>query len=277
MRTIRPWWRVPPVATLLLWSFVVAHVFGGGASTHLKFPETVPLPQTADIGTQFVYKQFHVRPATPKDLAGKSTHGIPASVVTVFDGVGSWDGPSSASPPVFVLNSSASIRSKVALFQIETGLGGGWIAVPKSWRVISADAGAQGSWGATLVAPGGPRDGWLLIGGSGPGTTEVFSAAEGYFPGAFQLENELFPGTLTHDSTLWPKPDSLARPDPCTALVSYRSGGLVVKSIRHFGRDGMTSFWVALTPTNAALQTFLLRAYRTEHPVLKCVKNVRDW
>jgi len=277
MRTIPQRLLVSALATLLLLSCVVADAFGATESTHWQFPETVPLPQTANIGTRFVYKYFHVLPATSNDLAGKSTHGIPAMVVTVLDGTGSWDGPSSVSPPAFVLNSSASVRSKVALFQVETGLGGGWIVVPKGWRVVSAVAGAQGSWGATFVAPDGPSHGWILIDGSGPGTTEVFSAAEGYFPGVYQLENEIIPGTLTRDSTLSPKPYAFVRPDPCTALVSYKSGGLAIVSVRQFGRDGITSFSVALPASEATLQAFLFDAYRKEHPVLKCVKNVKDW
>jgi hypothetical protein len=277
MRTIPQRLLVSALATLLLLSCVVADAFGATESTHWQFPETVPLPQTANIGTRFVYKYFHVLPATSNDLAGKSTHGIPAMVVTVLDGTGSLDGPSSVAPPAFVLNSSASVRSKVALFQVETGLGGGWITVPEGWRVVSAVAGAQGSWGATFVAPDGASHGWILIDGSGPGTTEVFSAAEGYFPGAYQLENEIIPGTLTRDSTLSPEPYAFVRPDPCTALVSYKSGGLAIISVRQFGRDGITSFSVALPASEATLQAFLFDAYRKEHPVLKCVKNVKDW
>ena len=270
------WWSVLVLAAWLLLPCAFADAFGAGEPARLKFPETVPLPQTAEIGTEFVHKQYHVLPATPKDLAGKPTRGISTMVVTVLDGEGSWDGPSSGSPPDFVVNGPTHLRAKLALFQVP-GLGGGWIAVPTGWRVISAGAGAQGSWEATFVASDGPSHGWLLIGGSGPGETEVFSAAEGYFPCAYQLENEIIPGTLTRDATLRPKPDSLTHPDPCTALVSYRSGGLAVKGVRQFGRDGMTSFWVALPATQAALQTFLLNAYRKGHPVSKCVKKVKDW
>jgi hypothetical protein len=273
------WRLVSILAMLLSLSGVAAGASGAGESAHWQFPKTVPLPQTASIGTQFVYKQFHVLPATSKDLAGKSTHGIPAKVVTVLDGTGSWDGPSAVPPPAYVVNGSVSMRNEVALFQVETGLGGGWIAVPRGWRVISAVAGAQGSWEATFIAPDGPSHGWLSVGGSGPGTTEVFSAAEGYFPGAYRLENEIIPGALTRDSVLSPEPDSLVHPDPCTALVSYKSDGLAVKSIRQFGRDtdGVTSFSIALPAAQETLQTFLFRVYRKEHPVLSCMKNVSDW
>lgn len=269
---------VTALVTLLVLSCVAADAAGTTQSMLWKFPEIVLLPQTADIGIRYVYKDFHVLPATSRDLAGRSTHGIPAMVVTVLDGTGGWDGPSSMPPPAFLLKSSATIRSKVALFQVEAGSGGGWIVVPRGWRVVSAGAGAQGSWGTTLVAPDGPSHGWILIGGSGPGATEVFSAAEGYFPGAYRLENEIIPGTLTHDSILSPEPHTLMHPDQCTALVSYKSGGLAVKSIKQFGGDdGITSFSVALPASEATLQSFLFHAYRKEHPVLKCVKDVKNW
>lgn len=279
MRTIPPRLLAPFLVTLTILSCVAS---GAAVASHArlwKFPDTVTLPQTADIGSShLVYKDFHVLPATSRDLAGRLTQGIPAMVVTVLDGVGGWDGPVPIPPPASLLHRSATIRSKIALFQIEVGLGGGWLVVPRGWRVLSADAGAQGSWGTTFVAPDGPSHGWILVGGSGPGLTEVFSAAEGYFPGAYQLENEIIPGALTHDSTLSPEPYTLEHPDPCTALVSYTSGGLAVQGVDQFGGDdGITGFLIALPANEATLQTFLLHAYRKEHPVFKCVKSVKNW
>lgn len=241
------------------------------------FSQPVQLPQTANIDARFVYKHFHVDPANDNDLGGMSTHDIPAWTITILDGTDSWDGPAKLPPPRFILNSSAEIHDQIALFQVESGLEGGWIAVPRGWRVLSAAAGAQGSWGVTFVAPNGPSSGWLLVGGSGPGMTEVFSGAEGYFPGAYQLENQIIPNTLSRDAPLSPKPDSLVHPNRCSAFVTYTSGGLVVKGIKQFGDDGILRFSIALPHTEAALQAFLFTAFRRTHVVSNCPQNIKDW
>lgn len=259
-------------------SLPMAHARVTSKSEPPAFPGTVQLPQTATIET-FAKRNadFRVASASTGDLAGASARGVPAWTITIRNGVGGWDGPAKLAPPEALLDSSRKLRDEIALFQVESGLGGGWIAVPRGWHVVSAVAGAQGSWGATFVAPGGPYDGWVTLGGSGPGTSEVFSAAEGYFPGAYHLENEVIPGTLTHDAVLAPAPSSLAHPDPCTVLISYKSGKLTVNGIKRVGVDGVTGFFIALPTREAHLQTLLFDAFRADHHVSHCPKDVRDW
>lgn len=248
------------------------------AALSAAFPDTVQLPQTSTIGA-FAGRHFHFRvaAATDRERGGVFTHGIPAWTVSIQNGVGGWDGPTRLPLPKSVLNGPGRLREKIALFQVESGMGGGWIAVPRGWRVVSAVAGAQGTWGITFAAPGGPGGGWIVVGGSGPGTSEVFSAADGYFQGVYQLENEIIPGTLSHDATLSPTPISLLHPNPCTAVISYKSGGLVVKGVEQFGIDGITGFSIALPPREANLRHFLFRAFRTGHHVSQCPRNIKDW
>lgn len=259
-------------------SLPVAYAQGTDGAGSSPFPDTVQLPQTATIGsfanTNF---QFHVAPATSKDLNRMSTRGISAWAITIKNGVDGWDGPTNLAPPRAVLNAPKELREKIALFQVESALGGGWVAVPSGWQVVSAVAGAQGSWGVTFIAPSGSHGGWITLGGSGPGATEVFSGAEGFFPGAYHLENEIIPGELTHDPTLSPTPRSLVHPNPCTALVSYKSGGLIVNGLKQLGDDGITGFFIALPDNEAELQKILFAAFRMEHPVSSCPKDINDW
>lgn len=129
------------------------------------FPETVAPPQTANI-TSFARtnSHFRVKPATSRDLDGQSSHGIPAWTITIKNGVGGWDGPTNLPPPRSVLNVPKKLRDEIALFQVESGFGGGWIAVPRGWRVVSAAAGAQGGWGVTFTAPLRRRMGPIVAG-----------------------------------------------------------------------------------------------------------------
>lgn len=238
---------------------------------------TTPLPETATLGSRPGYMDFHVDPARPSDLGNVSTHGIPAWTIRILDGTDSWDGPTSLPPPRTVVDAPAKLRDRIALFQVESSMQGGWIVVPRGWRVTNAAAGAQGSWGVIFVAQGGPQDGWLLVGASGPGMTEVFSGAEGYFPGAYRLENAIIPHALAGDVSLTPRPASLTHPNRCTALVTYKSGGLAVKGMKQLGDDGISGFSIALPPDEAALQNFLFAAFRRTHPLSMCPKNIMDW
>lgn len=239
----------------------------------------VPLmPQTATVATSFRSTHFHVNAATSKALDGESTGDIPAWTITVLNGVGGWDGPFALRPSRYVLNSPTKLRDKIALFQVERqDSGGGWIAVPRGWRVASAGAGAQGSWSALFVAPNGPGSGWLAVDASGPGAIEVLSRAQGYFPGAYKLLLETFPHSIYGGTTLSPKPTSLTHPNPCTALVTYQSGGLTVKQVAQSGDDGITNYSVALPTNDAVLQNFLFASFREAHPRRSCPGPITDW
>ncbi|MGH8233276.1 MAG: hypothetical protein ACREPU_03640 [Rhodanobacteraceae bacterium] len=237
-------------------------------------PDAIPLPQAATIATQLIYKQFRLSPAASADMQGESVpQGTPASQISEADGMGGWIRPTPTALPQFVLDGSASKQRQIELFLLNAE----WIVVPKGWRLLSAVNAVTPTWAATFVAPGGPNQGWLAIGGSGPGMSEVFSGAAGYFPGAYRLYNSIIPDALAKDIPLSPAPDSLTHPTPCTAVVAYASGNLAVRGVKLFqplARSGLSpyvrSLFLALPKGEKALQAYLITGFQQEHPVVAC-------
>jgi hypothetical protein len=217
--------------------------------------------------------KFKVRPATAQDLVGESANSIPVWQIEVLTGTGDWDKGSPTAPPEFVLKSAAALRDQVALFKGSAF--DGWLAIPRNWRVQYAAEGADGSGGVTFVAPGGARRGWIAYGVIPACVGCILGSADGLFPDAHRLY-DAFLGTITPPETLSPKPDSLTFPDRCTALITYRSAGLVVESINFWlpplpgGPDPYsTGIFVALPAKDAVLQDYLITAFERTRPALQ--------
>lgn len=97
-------------------------------------------------------------------------------------------------------------------------------------------------------------------------------SAEGLFHDA-QRRFDAFLKTHTQPETLYPKPDSLTHPDQCTALVTYRSGDLMVEGIVFWlpplpgGPDPYsTEMFVAVPAKDQPLQDFLITAFERTRP-----------
>lgn len=259
-------WRGWVVAGVLLTVCVAARASG------FTWPTVHDLPTTKSVldWNPPVAFKFNVRQATASDLAGQSTHGMPAWQIDVLSGTHDWDRGVPTPPPEFVLKSTTVQRDKVALFK--SSIFDGWLAVPRGWRVQSAAEGFDGSGGITFVAPGGARRGWMAYGVTPACVGCILGGADGLFPGAHRRWDD-FLGTQTPRETLSPKPDSLAYPDRCTALVTYRSGGLVVKAVYFWlpplsgGPDPYsTGLSVALPAEDASLQDYLITAFERTRP-----------
>lgn len=225
--------------------------------------------------------KFKVRRATAADLAGRSTDGIPAWQIEVLTGTGDWDRGSPTPPPEFVLRSAADVRDRIALFK--GSIFDGWLTVPRGWRVQDASEGVDGSGGVTFVASGGVRDGWIAYGVIPACVGCILGDADGLFPDAHRRW-DAFLGTRTPTETLSPKPDSLTYPDRCTALVTYRSGGLVVESIQFWlpplpgGPDPYsTGMTVALPADETVLRDYLVTAFEWTRPASQQACPATGW
>ncbi|HEX7326065.1 MAG TPA: DUF4850 domain-containing protein [Rhodanobacteraceae bacterium] len=234
----------------------------------VDWPTVYNLPTTAFVA-KISSGGFRVTRATRADLAGKSTHGIPAWWISEsVSGQGWSEASGSDAPAVFVTRAPVSVRKRVALFDGNTG----WLTVPRGWHVEAGGIGMAGGGNSLVfVAPGGAQHGWITYYDAGVGLGWVFSAADGLFPGAHRRDDE-FEGQVTPRMSLSPAPVSLRNPNRCTALLSYRSGNLTVKGValsnwQHAVDPEFVSFYVALPERDAALQDFLVAAFEALSPV----------
>jgi hypothetical protein len=260
-------WRRLLMAGLLLVGCAI-----GARASDVAWPVEHQLPTTKSVLNWHppVAFKFNVQQATANDLAGQPTGGIPAWQIDVLTGTGDWDRGLPTPPPEFVMKSTTSQRSRIALFKGSSF--GGWLAVPRGWRVQVATEGVDGSGGITFVAPGGARQGWMTYGVIPACVGCILGAADGLFPDAHR-RYDAFLGTHTPPETLSPKPDSLTHPDQCTVLITYRSGGLMVEGIYFWlpplsgGPDPYsTELSVALPAKDASLQDYLITAFERTRP-----------
>lgn len=251
--------------------------YSADAATSAKtvsFPAIVRLPTKASVGWHG--GGFRVRKATRADLNGQTTDGIPVWLIDIRGPLG-WDSGVQPSPPVFMISKSDHFRNRVALFGSDQG---GWLVVPKGWRVNAAVEGAQPGYGISFVAPGGADEGWM-ISGSTSGIGSILASGEGLFPSAQRrylafvnrpigLGTGLTPVTFVQGPVrLSPSPTSITHPNRCTALVTYRSGGLVVKGIalwqppmHPYSSDPYSaSMYIAMPTKDAELQTYLVKMF----------------
>ena len=241
----------------------------------VAWPTTHALPMTADI-VALHRGGYTVRAATAADFMGRLPRDISAWQVRLTqDGTGEqppW--PPAGAPPAFISKIPAEFRGKVALFQGDDFMR--WTVVPKGWHVKHAVEGADGTSGITFVAPGGASHGWLTIGNASANMTNILSGGEGLFPSAHRRFDGFF-HFHTPSMILVPKPDSLTYPNQCTARLTYRSGNLAVKGLQLWQPMGLyhtrpyhdpyfIGIYVALPKRDAALQNFLLDAFRETQP-----------
>ena len=210
------------------------------AATAAASTKTVSLPAIVDLPTKHSADGpgggFRLRKVTSADANGQTKDGVPAWLIDI-DGPTGWDSGVKSGPPSFVGSKSARFRNRVALFGSDQA---GWLVVPKNWRVRYAVEGAQPGYGLGFVAPGGAAAGWM-ISWSTSGMGSILASGEGLFPSAQRrylafinrpVGAGLTPVTFVQGTVrLSPTPTSIIHPNRCTALVTYRSGGLVVKGI----------------------------------------------
>lgn len=248
------------------------------AATAGASAKTVSYPAIVDLPTKQSAEGpgggFRLRKATSTSLNGQTTDGIPAWLIDIQSPMG-WDSGVQSRPPSLVISKPARFRNRVALFGSDQA---GWLVVPKNWRVRYAVEGAQPGYGLGFVAPGGADAGWM-ISWSTSGIGSILASGEGLFPSAqrryLAFVNRpagagLTPVTFVQGTVrLSPTPTSITHPNRCTALVTYRSAGLVVKGIalwqppmHPYSSDPYsTAMYIAMPAKDAVLQTYLVKMF----------------
>ncbi|RDI98889.1 hypothetical protein DVT68_10310 [Dyella solisilvae] len=202
-----------------------------------------------------------------------SVGGAMVTLIDVHSGAGDWVRANAAKlPPV----PAADTTSKDAP-QWFYGEVVGWMPVPQGWRVQHAAIGADGNTLYTFVAPEGASAGWITYTVIPACESCLLEETEGLLPGAGERlgSQHNSPGIdlgQTNPVMSWQ-----SRPDDCTALFRYRSGGLTVHaavlssvpvSALEDGKGDVSvaDLYVGLPDRKASLAGFLQDHFRQAFP-----------
>jgi hypothetical protein len=263
----------------VLFGVALASCTCGGIAIAATPTKTVSLPAIVHLPTTRSVEGFgggfRVRRATSADLKGQSTYDdVPAWLVDIHGAMG-WDSGVQSGPPSILISRSDRFRNRVALFGSDPA---GWLVVPKGWHIQYASEGAQPGYGLGFVAPGGARNGWM-VSWSTSGIGSILASGEGLFPNAKRrylafvnrpVGAGLIAVTFVQDPVrLSPTPTSLTHPNRCTALVTYRSDGLVVKGIalwqppmHPYSSDPYsTAMYIAMPANDTEMETYIVKMF----------------
>ena len=209
-------------------------------------------------------KDYRLRTVHPSDAKGRAIVDVPATSVSVFDGMGAWEVVESSALPPFTRTIPADVRKGVQLFYASAS---GWMIVPRGWRMRQARVGADGGALFTFVAPAGVASGWLSREETPACIMCILGGAEGLFRGAHRQLDQMM-GETTPTPVLSPKPDLFERLDSCTVRLVYRlPHSPPVRSIEFYWQKGDPSFSelvVALPKAESKVADFLLAAFADE-------------
>lgn len=150
--------------------------------------------------------------------------GVTVTLIDVHSGMGDWTRPNVADLSPLP---SSTPPGKDAVQWFYGGVAA-WMAVPAGWRLQQASIGADANARYTFVAPAGASSGWVTYAVIPACEECLLQEAEGLLPGAGEQlasRHDASPILLgqTNPVMSWQ-----SRPDDCTALFRYRSGGLTV-------------------------------------------------
>ena len=196
----------------------------------------------------------------------------PATAVDILELYGdkqAWDSVDPAKVPAYRPSIPARIRSGIALFY---GRSFGWVVVPRSWTLINARVGEDGSGEMVFRAPGGWRDGWEAVGTIPACISCMWGATNGLVPAAYKaigIDYKGMPDDLPA-TKIKPRPLGLTHPDPCTAILRYRSprSTMPIRATVLFNNKG--TLWerdihLALPKKEKTLGDYIFASYRATH------------
>lgn len=219
-------------------------------------------------------KDFKIGKVQPHDVSGKTLK-IPASLVDVHTGSDSWIKPNPASVPAFTVSLPQTVINKAQLFYTgdsEITLAGGWILVPRHWTVASTHVAVTGDSSIEFVSPLGYKYGELLVDREISDKPGMIEGAAGLIPdvgkafkGTYQLFNYLdLPRPNVH---LDPKPISIAHPNPCAAVYTYKLSGRTIHAATFLGEDQngdpefLSDIYFVLPPKYIGLGRYIIRTF----------------
>jgi len=207
-------------------------------------------------------------PGTDYLLRTVNFGGATVSLIDVHSGVGDWSRPDAAKLPA--LPSPPSGKDGVQWFYGEAV---GWMAVPTGWHVQRAAVGADATARYTFVAAEGAASGWLTYAVIPACDECLLRAAEALLPDAGEQLAARHDSTAINLGQTNPVMSWQSRPDDCTALFRYRSGGLTVNaavlssvpvSALQSGKGALSlaDIYVALPASKASLAEYLTGNFR---------------
>jgi hypothetical protein len=248
---------------VLLW----LSAFTASADTYARHLPTAPQAQQTDLE----YEQRTV-------VIG----GEPVTLIDVPTGIGDWDRPD---PARMQTNNGRIVPSQHGTFQWFYGGVVGWMLVPAGWHLRHASIGADGSSAYAFVAPQGAASGWLQYSIIPACVGCIVNEADGLLPGGWERAVAL---DLSNGTKPWqpvPVPERLDHPDVCTALLSYRVGGLTVHGavlssapMAKVGNDdvSLVEIYVALPAKKSTSADAIIASFRHEFPPCLGKWNLRD-
>lgn len=196
----------------------------------------------------------------------------PVTLVDVQTGLGDWSRPD----PAHLRADHGNVpATRAARFQRFYGELVGWMWVPAGWHLQSAAIGVDGNSAYTFVAPQGAASGWLDYSVLPACVDCILGDADGLLPGAWEQEVTL---GYPHGAKPWtpiPTPTRLGHPNACTALLRYRSGGLIVHGavlsdapMAEMGRTdaSLAEMYFAVPASRAPMAQALVAHMRENHP-----------
>jgi len=215
-------------------------------------------------------------PGADYDLRKLPFGGITVTLIDVH-APGDWVRPESARLPALPAPSSPSGKDTVQWFY---GSVAGSMAVPAGWHIQRAATGADGGTQYVFAAPEGVSGGWVSYEVIPVCVGCALGDANGLLPNAGEQLAEL--GTPAADlGQTQPVMSWQSRPDDCTLLFRYRSGGLVVHaavqssvtiastSADQKGALALAEVYVALPASTSSMADFVVSSFRQAFPACR--------
>lgn len=202
--------------------------------------------------------------------------GITATLIDVHAGGGDWTRVDAAHLPALP-SGTPPAKESVQWFY---GSIAGWMAVPDGWRLQLAAIGVDGNARYSFVAPEGAAGGWVSYAVILACEACVLQEAEGLLPDAGEQLGRRHDATPIYLGQTNPVMSWQSRPDDCTALFRYRSGGLtvhaaVLSSVAIASLDSgkgelsLAQAYAGLPASRGALAEFLLGGFQQAFPACR--------
>lgn len=228
--------------------------------------QTLPTSQSLADVPAVLGRDYRLRTFKAKNASGE-VMGVPAHLLSIASAAGGWMSPDPSIVPHVTSTIPRRFRDKVQLFYSEIT---GWIMVPRGWQVWDAENGADGSLRLEFAQPSSSHTNWIEIGSEGGCYGCMLDDAAGFVPRATLVKAgyQRGLGYTSPNVALDPKPSTLIHPDPCSALLTYSSGGAVVHGVvllLTYDGDpaGFEDLYIALPPNEAKLGRFISKAFLT--------------
>ncbi|QNK03261.1 DUF4850 domain-containing protein [Dyella telluris] len=248
-------------ATMIVWAWI----FCAQASLATEVRELPGAPESRSAaGADYVLRSV--------PFAGQTV-----TLLDLHAGGHDWTRPDAAKLPALPAASPASMKEPVQWFY---GAEAGWMAVPAGWQVQRAAIGADGGTQYVFTAPDGASGGWVSYDVLPVCVGCILADANGLLPNAGEQLAELgspaFDLGQTNPVISWQ-----SRPDDCTLLFRYRSGGFTVRAAvqssvaiaatgsAQRGALALAEVYAALPASKSSTADFMVASFRQAFPACR--------